>query len=136
MDVFPTLLELVGAKPLNGLQGHTLIPYLENQNNNTSRFIWSEDESGLILQNRNWLYYLPKNASDIQQSILYNKINDPLEKDNVATISSDLTEWAFRQTSLLDSYNTIYTQTKPVPDYDKLQLDPEKVKRLQKEGYF
>jgi arylsulfatase A-like enzyme len=134
VDIFPTLLELVGIKKMNGLQGYSLMPYINGQNKILRPFIFSEvGKGGIILQNKNWLYYLSNDdsASTVKDSELYNKITDPQEKDNVATKYPELTQSLYKQAMILRSY-----ETKTIFNFDEIKLDPEKIKRLQKEGYF
>jgi len=137
IDIFPTLLELVGIKRPAGLQGNSLVPNISNQKFDFDRFVLSENESGgIILQNQNWLYFLSGEARGIEQSILYNKIIDPLEIVNVFAKYPELTQLLYKQASLVRSYSDIFLEIRKTYDFNQLKLDPEKVKRLQKEGYF
>jgi len=119
-----------------GLQGHSLISSINNQNVNIDQFILSEYNGATILQNKKWLYFLPSESSGIEQSILYQKTTDPFEKNNVSAKYPELTRTLYEQSSLLRSYDAMLSKTKKLPDYNEIKLDPEKVKRLQKEGYF
>lgn len=137
MDIFPTLLELTGIKSLSGLQGHSLVPLMNNQESSMNSFIISEDtKGGIILQNRTWLYFLPFWASTIEQSILYNKNTDPQEGNNVASKFPALTQVLFEKAYFMRSYQTVSPTTNQPHFNNELKIDQEKFKRLQKEGYF
>ena len=101
--------------------------------NSDRQYILSEDtQEGIILQNKQWLYYLPGGDSKVERSILYNKTVDPKEKNNVAKEYPQLTESLFKQADVLRFYRTI----KDTPEPEIIKLSPEKIKRMQKEGYF
>ena len=130
MDIFPTLLDLVGIKQIDGLQGQSLLSEIDPE-----RFVLGEAGyggiSGAVWQNKNWLYFLSKESTNIKQSILYNKLTDPGEKNNVAKDYPELVELLYKKSNLLRSYETENTV-----DFNQTDLSPEKIKRLQKEGYF
>ena len=128
LDIFPTLLDLVGIKKINNMHGKSLLV-----DNSDRQYILSEDtQEGIILQNKQWLYYLPGGDSKVERSILYNKTVDPKEKNNVAKEYPQLTESLFKQADVLRFYRTI----KDTPEPEIIKLSPEKIKRMQKEGYF
>lgn len=136
MDIFPTLLQLTGIPIPHGLQGRSLIPSILHQQKAPSPFVLSDDQTGLILQTQNWLYILPYGADTIGQSILYDKKTDPLEKTNVATKYPDITRQQFIRASTYRSYDALLQNITPPPDINQIHIDPEKLKRMQKEGYF
>lgn len=137
IDIYPTLLDLTGINIKSGLQGHSLTDTINRKNNDTKRYILSENNEGKILQNKNWLFFLPATASGAAESVLYDKVLDPAEKNNVASNYPELTRSLYEQAILLSSYD-INTHGKNfnVPDIDRIKLDPEKIKQLQKQGYF
>ena len=137
MDIFPTILNLIGQKIPEGLQGNSLVPYFSNADYDPGVFSYSENYGGIILQNKEWLYYLPSHISDISGSELYDRTIDPLEKTNVYLRHPELTRLLFNKASLFKSYdNTLENIGITNPDYSSVKLDPEKVERLKKEGYF
>ena len=140
VDIFPTLLDLVGIKRPAGLQGYSLLPLVDDPKLNSGRFILSElGPFGIIWQNKNWLYYLPNGAVNptVEESVLYDKISDPQEKINVAAKYPELTLSLFKQAVLVRSYKADSGQD-PKQDIitNGIRLSPEKLKKLQKEGYF
>lgn len=137
IDIFPTLMDLVGIKIPSDLQGLSLFPALNGQlDNSSSRFVFSISPTGLTLQNKYWLYYLPSNSTNVNQSILYNKTTDPNEKTNVSSKYPELTSSLYKQAHILFSYEKSLSNTDPLPNFDLLKIDPEKLERLKKEGYF
>jgi hypothetical protein len=92
---------------------------------------------GVVWQNQDWLFYLPNETSSIEQLKLYNKLTDPGEKNNVAKDYPELTQLLYNKTTVLRSYNRMVDQeTNKLPNLNEQKLDPRKIKRLQKEGYF
>jgi arylsulfatase A-like enzyme len=137
IDIFPTLLDLIDIEKPSGLQGYSLVPNINNSNFISKPYVLSEDRNGgIILQNKNWLYFLPGDATDEKQSILHEKKTDPNEEKNVADKYPELTSSLYKQASIFRSYNKISDDVEKIPDPDAIQLDPKKIKRLQKEGYF
>ena len=100
--------------------------------------VFGENSEGIILQNKNWLYFSPNYPSNIENSTLYNKITDPAEKNNVVAQYPELVNSLYEQVATLrSSYNSAtMSGTKKTIDYSKINLDPEKVERLKKEGYY
>jgi len=138
LDIFPTLVDLVGLVPPKGLQGISLLAPISNGLKPTREFVFSQSNAGeIILQNRDWLYYLPVAVQTASQSGLYNKILDPQEKLNVAEKYPELTQSLFDQARLLRSYDEMLAAEVKNPDYLKgLKLSPEKIERMKTEGYF
>lgn len=104
MDIFPTIMELIDITKPNGLQGLSLLPAIYDEKISLDRFVVGESGEGVILQNRNWLYFLPDEAPGIDGSILHNKIDDPTESYNVATKYPELTRYLYGQARLLHPY--------------------------------
>ncbi len=134
IDIFPTILELAGIRDPGVLQGQSLVPHMKGVAENSRPFAISEYYNGTVLQNHNWFYYL-LNSENIENSILYDKINDPLEKDNVSLKHPDLTMNLFKQADILRVYNRNYNKEEILRS-EKTGLDQTKIKRIQKEGYF
>ncbi|MFA5025750.1 MAG: sulfatase-like hydrolase/transferase [Candidatus Shapirobacteria bacterium] len=138
IDIYPTILSLVGLKTPSGLQGKSLAPYLNGAGFDPGVLIYGEDFGGAtVLQNKKWLYFLPTYLLGINSSELYNKIEDPSEKNNVYLKYPTLTRFLFNQASLFQSYDlTLKNTGETMPDYGGTKIDPKKVERLKKEGYF
>lgn len=136
IDIFPTLMDLVGIKIPTDLQGQSLFSNQNGQIEDNARFVFSSSASGTTLQNNKWLYYLPSNFSSIEQSVLYDKTSDPSERNNVIQKYPELTSSLYKQVNLLFSYEKSLSNTDPLPNFDFLKIDPKKLERLKKEGYF
>lgn len=121
----------------DGLQGFSLNTIMTKQNNMNRTFVFGEDGSGVYVQNEEWMYFLPYDASGIEDSKLYNKKIDPKESINVCSKYPELSLNLYKQAELMSSYvRTLANKPKNEDTINKVQLDPEKVKRLQNEGYF
>jgi arylsulfatase A-like enzyme len=136
IDIFPTILESVGINLSLDLQGKSLLSNINSQSDNNDRYIYSENLEGLVLINQNWLFYLPNVATSSNQSFLYNKITDPDEKINVAKRYPELTKLLYEQVNILRSYDESLQKREAPIDFNILKIDPEKLERLKKEGYF
>lgn len=138
LDIFPTLLEMVGINPVQGLQGISLIPFLNKPEDLNREFIFSENPNKeIILQNKDWLYYLPDKAVSIQDSVLYHKVTDPKETLNVAEKYPELTKKLYDQSnSISASFKKISDQNVKVDTAATLKLSPQKIEKIKKEGYF
>lgn len=137
MDIFPTILDLLKIKIPTSLQGQSLLTYIDKPDFDPNVFKYSEDYSGgIILQNRKWLYYLPPDGNK-KMGVLYDKIADPAENNNVANKYQNISQNLFDQASLFRSYDElIKSNESQAIDYDQLKLDPKKVEQLKKQGYF
>ncbi|HWS48686.1 MAG TPA: sulfatase-like hydrolase/transferase [Candidatus Methanoperedens sp.] len=138
IDIYPTLLSLIGTTAPLEIQGKSLTPYLSKTDFDPSVFAYGEDfGAGTVLQNNRWLYFLPPNPKGIDSSELYNKIFDPLEKNNVYLKYPIMTQLLFNKATLFQSYDTTLKNTgETIPSYGGTKLTPEKIIRLKKEGYF
>jgi arylsulfatase A-like enzyme len=136
IDIFPTIMQLVGINIPSGLQGQSLISFLDNQKNDLHRFVFSESHMGITYQNKNWLYFLPNRYTDFRSSVLHDKNSDPDEKINIAKKYPELTKSLYEQVSILLSYEESLQKKEASLDLNILKIDPEKLERLKKEGYF
>ncbi len=134
MDILPTILDLTGIKKLDSFQGNSLIASI-NQKENLENFAMSEYWGNIILQNKKWLYFLPAEAKYIEQSMLFNKENDKDENTNVSMQNTELVKMLYKRADLLRSYSGINYKIETIPT-NEIKIDPEKIKRIQKEGYF
>lgn len=137
MDIFPTILDLLGMTTKSILQGNSVLPYIDHPQIDPSFFTLSEDYfSGVLLQNRDWLYFLPEEALGIEDSKLYQKSVDPQENNNVANKFPLLTQTLYNRAAVLRSYETIISNAQPLQDVNTIKIDPKKIERMKKEGYF
>lgn len=130
IDIFPSIMEMLGLDKVPFLQGESLFSKRSDKNN---RLIYSESTEGLILLNDEWFYFLPKNATHINQSILYNKKLDPQEKNNCINQYPDFTQMLYQKLRTLQSYDRFFMRL-PTPSISN--IDSDKIDRLKKEGYF
>lgn len=136
LDIFPTILTLLGLDQPAKFQGLSLVPYTKNLFKPTRKFILGQEADGVVLQNKNWFYYLPI-AGQLQNSVLYNKIIDPNEKFNIATNNPTLTKQLFDQAKIYNDYQAqMSSKSKNPINLTNIKLEPEKIKLLKKEGYF
>lgn len=86
VDIFPTLAELTGLKPPEGLQGHSLVPLLENPDAEWSHPAFSQVErtQGPGYSVRTEKYRLTKWLSGTAGRELYDEVNDAPEEHNLA----------------------------------------------------
>lgn len=137
MDIFPTLMALIGLKSPPTLQGKSLLPEINGLTNDPEKFILSEvSYLGIILQNKTWLYYLPNEAFDIKDSILYNKVSDPTEQVNVMSEYPDLTSRLYKQIRLFRSYRNLLFDQPKFENQNQINLSPAKIENMKKDGYF
>ncbi len=136
IDIFPTFLDLTGSEKINNQQGKSLVSYMNNENKSLEGFSVSECSEGILLQNKKWLYFLSNEVSEFNKSELYDRKNDPLEKNNVVGKNPELARSLYRQADLFRSYGKIEYKKEEIPISEQIKLDPEKIERLKKEGYF
>lgn len=137
IDIFPTLMELVGIKTPIGLQGQSVLTYINNTKDKSTRFVFSESSYGeIVIQDKQWLYSQSKFASVNQNITLYNKSSDPEEKNNIANQYPELVQSLSIQANILRSYDKIFSEEKTTPNPNAVKISPLKLIRLKKEGYF
>lgn len=137
IDIFPTLLDLVNVPQIDGLQGKSLVNYINNEGIGTSRFVFGETNEGLVLQNEDWLYFSPFISESVNKTLLYNKKLDPNEEKNVVNDYPELAGYLFSQTSTMNSHKKEVSNRKSQSIYSlPNNISPEKIKQLQKQGYF
>lgn len=82
LDMYPTLNELCGLPPVEGLEGHSLVPQLKNSK--TERpwpAITSHNQGNHAVRSERWRYIHYADGSEE----LYDMQNDPLEWTNLAS---------------------------------------------------
>lgn len=96
LDIYPTLAELCGLPARGGLEGHSLLPQLDNPN--TPRqwpAITSHNQGNHAVRTDRWRYIRYADGSEE----LYNMIDDPQEWENLAAntdfaeVKASLAEW-------------------------------------------
>ncbi len=131
LDIFPTILELANIPQSEKIMGTSL---LHIQSKTTPDFIMSEaDEGGIILQNQDWFFFSKEDS--VGKSILYNKKTDPTEQHNVVKQYPELAQSLYNRAALIKSYAMPALAPQEIQN-NRLNLSPEKLERLQKEGYF
>lgn len=96
LDIYPTLSELCGLPAQSGLEGHSLVPQLDNPNQPRPwPAITSHNQGNHGIRNDRWRYIRYADGSEE----LYNMIDDPHEWENLAgnsdyaEVKAQLAEW-------------------------------------------
>ncbi|MGB3585996.1 MAG: sulfatase-like hydrolase/transferase [Tunicatimonas sp.] len=121
VDVVPTLLEAIQAPSLASVQGKSLLPLIQQENNTHKNYVFSEflADNKAMVRSDHWKYIFTTGKRDLAQGYatgnpapgithrLYDMINDPNETknlyadpvlaDTVRHLQSQLINW-FRQT--------------------------------------
>lgn len=85
LDIYPTLAELCGLPAKNSLEGHSLVPQLENANTRREwPAITTHNQNNHGLRTARWRYIRYADGSEE----LYDMLADPNEFDNLATNSA------------------------------------------------
>ena len=95
VDIYPTLLDLTGLKPVNYLEGTSMAPLLEDKtliwkSAAFSQFPRGQKVEGYAIKTNNFRYIEWRSKTDdkLLASELYNHINDPLESNNVVGLTN------------------------------------------------
>lgn len=136
IDIFPTILDLVGISIPSGIQGQSLLPFITDKSFNADKFAFGQCAEGILFQNKNWLYFLPYGSLSINQSVLFNKIDDPNEVTNVAKKYPELTRFFYNKSTLMLSYDKLLSNNEKNISSDYIKIDPIKLERLKREGYW
>lgn len=85
IDVFPTLLDLVGVRTPESAQGDSLLELMLNRRdkNMEDRYVVSSTEDSAAIQNERWKL-IEKYSAAATDRKLYHLADDPKEKENVA----------------------------------------------------
>lgn len=125
IDIMPTILDLIKIKSA-GMQGQSLLPLMNGTTRTASAFAFSEQGPLLSVRTKRWkLIYDEHN----QQYELYDLINDPGERTNIAGQRTAVFRHLQRQ---LNNYLARSKQLRPIM---KSPLNPEALERLHALGY-
>lgn len=136
IDIFPTVLELLKLPKQSALQGRSLIPYVTDKFSDINRLIISSNYYDIIYQNTEWLYNVSLDSTSIDDTVLYNKLKDPDEKNNVVQEYLPFVEPLYKQFKVIQSYESLFPQINIPPPASPIRISPDKQERLKKEGYF
>lgn len=133
IDLFPTLVELLGTPRLPQFQGQSLVPLLLGEGGARERYAVSEFDSvndgstrvqGASIQDATWKLILMTFESGSRSGELYNIAGDPRERNNLYLKEASLVA------QLSDRLNTILSESRNKGFRSNVK------KRLQKGGYF
>lgn len=91
IDIFPTILSLVGVRPPLGIQGSSLLPFITNNDlRNQSVAISQANTNMFSIYNGTWKLIINNISAPQKDAELYNTTNDYGEKNNVFSSSPDV----------------------------------------------
>jgi arylsulfatase A-like enzyme len=151
IDVMPTLLELSGLKPPEGVQGQSLRPLLAGTDKGGVAAAWTRRpavsekkpnsdpdfpgaaESYAIAEGDWKLIHNVVRPPDTPEFELFDFYKDPLDQRNVAAEHPDVVE---RLTKQLEGWKRMVTQAKLKPDSEETKgMTAEQLERLRSLGY-
>jgi len=134
IDIYPTLLDIIGVKFKGQLEGKSLLPLLLGKPNATGdSYVISQHRGDTIQSIRDGLWKLYIGNQTIPQLELYNLKLDPGEKNNIVATNSGIMQ---------NLYNTLRATLNGPPVYEPVKsefpgwIDEEKKRTLIQEGYF
>lgn len=136
IDVYPTILELVGIKPPTPVEGKSLTPLLVGKANASGdKYLVSELRGDRIqsIQDGRWKLYHYNLEAEKPWSMLFDLVSDPLEQRDVM---SAYPEEAARLAQALQSILTASPKYEQVQGEFPSWIDQEKRRRLMERGYF
>ena len=86
VDIYPTLVDLVGLPQPGHLQGQSLVPLLEDPNQHFKDAIYSRFNKGESIKTDRYVYteWIEQKTQKVYARMLYDHLKDPLENKNVA----------------------------------------------------
>lgn len=88
IDIFPTLISLVGLGLPGGLQGISLLPILKTQTQLPSALAISQTNTNKVaISDGLWKLIINDKKQNLEHAELYNMTDDPSEKNNLITVS-------------------------------------------------
>jgi arylsulfatase A-like enzyme len=136
IDMYPTLLNLVGIRPIAPLEGQSIVPVLEGRGEQHigERYLIGQHRGDNIVSIRNSRWKMYKNNTTEKHYVeLYDLLTDPLEQHNILGKHLDIA-------GRLDT--ALIGILKGSPKYASVSgefpawMDEEKRKELIEEGYF
>ena len=87
IDIFPTLLDLCGLKPLPQLEGKSFVPVLNDENHVIKEYAVCKWKNGLTLRMGNYSYTEWRDDQDkVITRMLFDYAVDPAENNNIAEL--------------------------------------------------
>ena len=121
IDMYPTLIDLCGLKPLDYLDGNSLVPLLENPMakwEHTSRIMYGEGNAAIVGQRYRLIQYEDGSQEfyDLKKDPdeWYNLAGKKKYKKNIATLQKDIPgEWAKNSAFSIYPFNEYFRQRYP-----------------------
>lgn len=135
VDIFPTLLDLIGIKHNIPFDGISLFSVIQGKGlqHIGDRYLIGQFSGGDIISIRNSRWKMYKNSRPRQYVELYDLMKDPLEQNNVLGDYLDIARHLDAAlTATMDNSPKYASVSGEFPDW----LDDEKRRRLMFEGYF
>lgn len=129
IDIFPTIIEAIGGRITQQLQGMSILPLI-NGNNSSKRVAVGETATWISIQDSRWKLIADKSGKPVSFE-LYDLTSDSGETNNLAGLKPQIA----------DLY---YNQLRGILDHAEKQnrdllpsfIDPQKRRRVLEEGYF
>jgi arylsulfatase A-like enzyme len=137
IDVMPTLLDLAGVEPPDGIQGRSLRPLVEGGSMDDPVPAYTEvfpirpagcEIVSLVTPPHKIIRVSLDGVTDV---MLFDLAADPGELDNIVSALSDIYEGLLSDVDVWDGVARLYT-----PDTDAVPLDPGTLKKLKSLGYI
>jgi len=136
VDLYPTVLDLVGIKPLAPFEGRSLRPILEGRGEQHvgDTYVVGQHRADITVSIRNnrWKMY-KNNALNKQYTELYDLMTDPWEQQNVLGKHQDIAVRLDEALSRIMNASPVYAS---VSGEFPAWLDESKRRELIEEGYF
>ncbi len=135
MDILPTAMDIIGIPIPEGIDGGSLLPFIEDPSNKENRirdyalacgFYNSENDQG-VYSIFNGRYRLLKDIGWSETSLLYDVIVDPHEENDLASENPELVQY-------LEDIITVMAAGFEPPDIT--EIDPERREMLESLGYI
>ena len=137
IDIFPTLLSLVGVPPVSQAQGVSLVPVIRGKTPTEKRYAVGAavGTSFLTIQDAEWMLLWHQATDSAHTLELYHKPSDPTEQINLA----GLPQYKDQENVLFSLLQKIRNDTNvplAVPSVVPSWMDQKTLERLRREGYF
>jgi arylsulfatase A-like enzyme len=136
LDIMPTVLELCGCPPPDGLEGASLVPLWEGENRTYEPETsisekWRDDHHIIAVRTQSFKYIW--NSRQPEQPQLYDLSADPGELDNVR---ARYPEQARQFQAQVDAHLSRVAQTRQPTQTAMPELDEQLIRRLHDLGYI